>query len=289
MPYELLNVAQVTPPRLHALVRLIASIGPSPRTKILDLLQPQILTDNQNSAENVLRAAKECQLVADVGGQVQLAVGREQVEAPTAFRLHLQRAVLGVTDESRPNYLFNLYTAWYFSQGDTVLTYSRGEFATQFNSDLSARDEDRVFNQQKFPGWLQWAAYLQLGWQMRQPGAGTRSEVLIPDVSARVESLLPELLDASARQPTPFGAFAKRLAAHCPELDGGKLFELCWQAARPGMSHGNRLSLALSTGLRVLDQAGVIELVNQADARDTWSLASAQGHELKALTHIRRR
>lgn len=291
MGYELLNFGQVTPPRLLALLRLVASRDTLPRARLLDLIQPRKLVENQNAAENVLQAAKQCGLVTESADQVQLAIPPEQITTPVAFRACLQRRILGVADEDRPNYLFNLFTAWYYVQGDRVLTQTRQTLTAQFNQEWSGEDE-RAFNPTKVSGWLQWAIYLQMGWQMRlSTGAssGSRTDPLIPDPSARVQQALPEAFDGRARQPVHFAVFANRLASLCPELDGGALYEQCWGKTYPGTPHGNSMSFALSTALRVLHQAGEIELIYHADAPDTWRLVPAQGFEPRAVTHISRR
>lgn len=286
MPYELLNSAQVTPHRLRAMLRLIADQEAPLASEICDLMQPSALVDSQSAANSVLEAARMCALVEEEPTHaLRLLIPPMQVETPEAFRLCMQRRVLGMADDLRPNYLFNLFAAWYVVQNESVLAFSRKEFETRFNEQVFPRDAERQFNTQKFAGWLQWAAYLGLGWLMRL--GGVRAEMLMPDVSVRLRPLLPELLPET-RRVVPFGEFARALAARCPELDGGVLFERCWQACHPEAPHGNRLSLALSTGLRVLHDGGTLRLIEQADARASWRLASAQGHPVQTVTHIQR-
>jgi hypothetical protein len=159
------------------------------------------------------------------------------------------------------------------------------DFETRFNEQMFPRDDDRQFNTTKFTGWLQWAAYLGLGWLMRL--GAVRASMLMPDVSARLQPLLPELLP-DVPHTVPFGVFACSLASRCPELDGGMLFERCWLATYPGEPRGNRLSLALSTALRVLHDSGQVRLMSQADASESWRLAPAQGYPDQSVTHIQR-
>jgi hypothetical protein len=75
----------------------------------------------------------------------------------------------------------------------------------------------------------------------------------------------------------------------CPELDSGSLFEQCWQASRGAEQRGNRLSLMLSNALRQLHDSGILELVDQADAINKWSLYKATGHPIQQVTHLKRR
>ena len=68
-------------------------------------------------------------------------------------------------------------------------------------------------------------------------------------------------------------------------LDGGILFEQCMQASRPSNTGSLRLSLMLSTALRVLNDSGEISLIRQADAPDLWHLFPAEG-QITEVSHI---
>ena len=283
MPYELLNTAQVTPHRLLAVLRLVAERENLTYDEVRDLVQPPDLVDSQHAADSVLDAGRLCGLIEeDSARTVRLLIPPQSVETPAAFRAFMQTRVLGVTDDLRPNYLFNLFSAWYIVQNAHVLAYTRSDFEMQFNAQMSVPDADRQFNTTKYSGWRQWAAFLGLGWLFRLPSA--RAEVLMPDPSARLLPILPRLLGEGGEM-APFGMFARRLADQCPELDGGTLFERCWSSCNPGVLRSNQLSLALSSALRVLHARGVLRLEEQADARENWRLAQAHG-TVNAITHI---
>jgi hypothetical protein len=66
------------------------------------------------------------------------------------------------------------------------------------------------------------------------------------------------------------------------------LFERCWEASRRGEVRGNRLSLMLSTALRVLHASGEIELSYRSDSAATWTLFPAQSH-IGQVTHVARK
>lgn len=295
MAYEILNNAQVTPRRLHALLRLAAREARATRQDLLDLLQPgALLSDGseakQSASKAVFNAAVSCGLIAPPAGNsepVRLLVGREEIESPESFRACMQRTLLGVRDESRPNYLLNLYAAWYAAQNERVLRFTPQDFETNFNQELHADAEERVFNKTKLSGWEQWAAFVGWGWFLKTSPARS---VLVPDAHRRVAGALPTVFAADGRgKALEFGVFARRLGEHCPELDGGLLFERCWRGSRGAEPRGNRLSLMLSTALRVLHDTGHIELERRADATDIWQLFPAEGHGLKQATHIRLR
>lgn len=295
MAYEILNNAQVTPHRLHALLRLAARETKAARQDLLDLLQPGALQSEsseakQSASKAVFNAAVNCGLITQGSGNsgpVQLLVSREEIESSASFRACMQRTLLGVRDENRPNYLLNLYAAWYAVQNERVLQFAPQDFETNFNQEIQADAEERVFNKTKLSGWEQWAAFVGWGWFLKT--APTRT-VLVPDAYSRIAGTLPAIFAADGRgKSLEFGVFARRLGEYCPELDGGLLFERCWQGSRGAEPRGNRLSLMLSTALRVLHDTEFIELERRADATDIWQLFPAEGHGLKQATHIRLR
>ncbi len=287
MAFEILNSAPVTPPRLHALVRLAGRLREPTRADLFDLLQPTFALpklDNQNTVGDVFTAARSCGLLVEDERKVELLVEPQSVERLEDFRRHMQSVLLGVTDEGSDNYLLSLYSAWYVAQDDRVLRFVLKDFEVRFNSEIAPEAESRQFNTTKLNGWRNWAAFLGLGWPMT---LGAR-RLLAPDARGRLEPLLGLLLPEGER-PIVLGAFMDPLAERCPELDGGLLFERCWQASRGSERRGNRLSLALSNGLRVLHDTGVIELFLQPDAATRWQLFPAVGHPVQYISHIRRR
>jgi hypothetical protein len=285
MPSEILNVAQITPHRLHSVVRLLARLGEASREELCSLFQPPELIDNQDAVRAVLNAGQTLELWKEHAGKLALAAEPESILPLPAFRVWLQRKLLGVIDPDGDNYLLSMFAAWYAVQGAQILTFgNKGELAADFNQKIFPDQEGRAMNPTKISGWEVWAAFLGWGWYGRV--RGRTDAVLMPDAYDRLKPLLAELLPTGPRT-VPFGAFADRLRVHCPELDGGELFEQCWQACRGGEVRGNRLSLMLSTALRSLDDDRSINLERQADATETWLLFPAQGHPVGHITHIR--
>lgn len=288
MAYELLNSAQVTPSRLHAMVRLISRLKTPTRKDVIDLLQPMVLSYDQSAPKNVYIAAVNCNIINETSDKTLILNGEaSQLESMQGFQLYMQKRVLGVTEPYQPNYLFNLYSAWYIVQNERVFQFADKDYETRFNEELFQDAESRTFNMTKFNGWRTWAAFLGLGWPIK-PGLSGRSEILVPCTSIRLKSILTQLLSRE-EQVIRFSLFAERLAELCPELDGGSLFTSCWDASRGSERRGNNLSLALSTGLRQLHDCGEIELIRQADATNIWQLYPAEGQLLKQVTHIRLR
>jgi hypothetical protein len=303
MAYELLNVAQVTPARLHALLRLVARLKKPQREDILKLLQPDILflgkqenedeeiSTNYSSSRNVYLAAKHCNLIEETSdGTIQLVRDVESyLGSLDKFRTLMQQRVWNATAPEQNNYLLNLYTAWYIVQNEQVFTFDDKAFETRFNEELFENADERTFNMTKFVGWRMWATFLGIGWSIKPGIVGTNREILVPDATQRLLRILPLFSGKDGNRIINFSTFMQELAQCCPELDGGILFDYCQGASHGGGQHGNYLSLALSTGLRQLHNTKYIELVRQPDATDIWSLYPADGLEinLKEVTHIR--
>ncbi len=165
MAFEILNNALVTPPRLHAMIRLVSTVSEPPRPMIpeptradlFNLLQP---TDalpklsNQEAALGVFTAARHCGLLSeDANDVVKLQVPKDSVESLAAFRRHMQRAILCVTDDTADNYLLNIYSAWYAVQDDRVFKFESKDFEVRFNDELFPDSEARQFNTTKMRGW----------------------------------------------------------------------------------------------------------------------------------------
>ena len=270
------------------MVRLISRLQAPTRKDVIDLLQPSMLVSDQSAAKNIYVAAVNCNIVSEAPDKTLLLDGEAaQLETMRGFQLYMQKRVLGVIESYQPNYLFNLYSAWYIVQNERIFQFLDKDFETRFNEELFQEAESRTFNMTKFNGWRTWAAFLGLGWPIK-PGLSGRSEILVPCASNRLKGILAQLLTED-EQVIKFSLFAERIAELCPELDGGSLFTYCWEASRGSERRGNNLSLALSTGFRQLHDSGEIELIRQADATDIWQLYPAEGQLLKQVTHIRLR
>jgi hypothetical protein len=286
---EILNNAQVTPHRLHAFARLVARLPNSTYQELLDLLQPAILDDKQSAAGEVYKGAKLCGLIEESTGRerrVSLLVSPAEIETVVAFRQCMQRLMLNITQENQDNYLFNIFTAWYAVQNERIFQLmTGGNLEIRFNDEMFPGNKDRAFNETKFNGWRNWANFLGFGWPLKPSVSGQR-ELLVPEAYERLKDALPALITKEEGR-LQFGSFLRRLGEKCPELDGGKLFESCRQKSRPMEEQRNILSLMLSTALRSLRDAQVIELIKQGDANENWQLYQAEGLESSLFSHIR--
>lgn len=289
---EVINVSQVEPHRLRVMTKLIVDLQEPKRQNIIKLLQPPALLAGNTSesalstSSNTFRIAVDCKLVTDSENaekSTTALVTSEQVATMSAFQILMQQRVLGISEDGQPNYLFNLYSAWYAVQNEKVL-YQLVEqgYDGPFNAEVFPNAIERPFNSTKFIAWRKWAIFLGFGWTAK---IGNR-DVLISDATKRLRNILDQLFGDDSKMS--FSLFMERLAIRCPELDGGVLFTYCWQASRGSEQRGNQVSLMVSTGLRTLDGLNVIQLIEQADAVDVWQLYPAAGNPRQRVTHIQR-
>ncbi len=279
----------VTPHRMYSMLCTIVAMEGQPRNQIIALAQPTFIVDNTGTASLVYRYLARFGLIEEDGSPQRKVraseSGRESINW-SPFRTQMQRHLLGNTEESSDNFLLGQFTAWYAVQDDTVMTYSKSELEMRFHEDLYPNSSERVLSEE--PGisaWRTWAEFLGFGWPMK---FNQRDEMrIVPDATVRIAPLLSTLL-LEENVETSFGALMSELSELCPELDGGILYERCWQASRGSEVRGNRLSLMLSTALRTLHKSGEIKLINRPDAAETWTLFPAQS-QIDRVSHIRRK
>jgi hypothetical protein len=286
---EILNEASATPQRVQAMLRLVALLPQPKRQDIFDCLQPASIRDNQTTSTKILNHLLQFRIVIEDAETEVLCLADDaprDLDSADAYRRFMQRRLTGITELGVDNYLLNEVTAWYAVQNERVYTLNAEQASANFSSelyDLTDDDEIRALNSTKFNGWRNWASFL--GWGVLYPAASNVGTNFVPDASERLLGVLNDLLPD--QEWIVMSAFMAQLAEHCPELDGGVLFERCWQMSRPTDNRGTAMSLMLSTGLRVLQKRGCIEMKLEPDAGDLWNLFTAQGM-INRISHIRR-
>jgi hypothetical protein len=282
--YELINNGQVTPQRLHTLLRLVDRRNKSSREDLLRLLQPSELSTNTSAAAAVFVAAVNTGLIVNntSEGVVTLASGikRSQLESTDAFRALMQERLCGISDPDEDNYLLNQVVAWYAVQTPDVYRLHKRELAAKFNAELYPRESDadadsvRAINETKLNAWTTWVTFL--GWGV------SVADVLWPIAHGR---LLPRLAPLR-RKKLPIADFMNWLAEACPEMDGGTLFEQCWQSSRPSQSRGQQLSSMLSTALGTLHGLKKVGLEYSVDTQSRWQIYPSTDYPYGVVTYI---
>lgn len=284
---EILNDAFVTPQRFHALLKLVMLLQQPTREAIRNCLQPESLHKNQDASTGTINYAIAFGILIDDMSILRLADDvPADIDDIEQYRRFIQHRFAGVAQKESHNYLLNQFAAWYAVQNERVYAMTSDELASKFSNEMYDRtdnDEGRAFNSTKFNGWRNWASFL--GWGYAYTIQSAFPARFVPDAGKRLAGVLSILLPDT--QWVTVEAFMQGLANCCPELDGGILFNDCWQASRPTEVRGSQISLMLSTAFRVNQKQGYLELKLEGDAGDVWHLAPAQGM-INRVSHLRR-
>lgn len=289
MPFEIINNNNTTPHRVLAMLQTYRHRPRQSRRGLEDLLQPDAIADKseKSGAKKVSAAVYtlclSCGFIVEEGNKQKtshLNVPAESLQTVAMFRRYLQETLLKCTQPTDDNYMLNQFTAWYIAQDERILSESGSEMVARFNEDLSTDGKKQFTDHTMLPAWHDWAIFLGWGWSYGSGG----SERLVPDVSLLLEDWLEDWLKPNERLAVDNAI--ERIGNLFPQLDGGALYRMCWQASR-GSVAPSTLSLALSTGLRVLEKQGTIRLLNLPDAPMRRTLFPTQTYT-NVVTHIER-
>ena len=273
------SAAQRTPARIHAIVRLVAS-GAEDCIQVDSLgrvHQPLQGPNGRNATTENLNAAKYLQLVVEDGDRICLHedVTPDMIHDPVVFREYLRRQMLNIVNPADPNYVFNLFTAWYAFQGADVLRQTPSNIEANFNHHFGT-DNSRAINDTKLRGWRLWAHYFGWGYEFNNR--------FIPDATGRIRPIIGDIFSEAKTDVLNINAFIATLGQRCAELDDGDLFAHVQEQV--GSTSGPNLSLMLSVGLRVLEREQVIAFQHTSDASDLRYLAAGTGIDDKPITSI---
>lgn len=284
---EIINYGQITPKRMITLLKTVGKMGEISRDELLDLFQPKGLIDNQQASDLVYSAAKRLELIRESGVERKMVslhpdiLKNGQLKGVEDFRSLFQSKLLGVTNETQDEYLLNLVIAWYAVKGFGVVGRSKIEVAKDFNEEMSSKDpgalmeEGRMFNDTKLNAWMPWASFLGFGWVYKNQ--------FIQDAHVRIHPVI----DENKGKELPMYEFMQIISTKFPELDRGYLFEYCRQQLDLAQTRENKISLMLSTGLRVLRENKEISLDRHLDSTNVWRLHEASGDLESSVSHIK--
>jgi hypothetical protein len=259
------------PSRLEVLLNVLHLMRERKADKeaITRLLQPDGLPDlgdKSAQAEAHLFAAEELQLIRkDEHDNFRLAY-RVRGEHPVReIVIDAFDSIVLQSAEVEP-WAARFY-AYLTVQGQSAISTSQdaaAELAMRFHESLpDTIARTNPVNATKFSRYLRWYAHCGLGWF--DPG-----EAFVPDPTPRLTRALPRIFSDDARLDA--ADFMSRLAAQCPELDGGTLFN---DIASGRYNTADRIcTAALASALRNLHDEKVICLHCPEDSRG-WSLSAA--------------
>ncbi len=245
-----------TPERVLSVCRLIAhkSMTREEVRKAMTLgINDEKELDQINKSIDV--ALKELSLINAQADNLILGVDPEVISSSTAFRRYVSSRVFSAKDTT-----FYMFTRWLISQNERIFSMKTWEgMAKTCGSEvkeLSALNENAVL------GWRFWAAFLGLGYL-----SGT---MIIPNMKLRLEDIL-------ATSYTEKFKFNETILAQD--------FMLWLSNKMPEVELGNKLPLALSSGLRTLHEIGLIKLETWSDSTPIM-LYYVDGDPINSFTHI---
>jgi hypothetical protein len=264
----------VTPTRVEALVDLLRSSRRKfTRGMLYRLFQPDELPalraeakDKYSQTKSTLKAAGELRLIElgeDPESPVNLLADCPSSKTTRTIVLEaLDRHVLATVDIEPYFAPFYSYILYLGERG--IVNRSGDEWSIAFERDVHGGERpSNPFNSSKWVGLHRWYAFSGLGWYDPK---GTFQ----PIPSERLARQLPAIFGKERRLASD--DFMRRMAEHCPELDGGEIFT---ETNRNYQPRDRICSLGLSHALIELHEDGVLRLECPRDARG-WNIAAAQ-------------
>lgn len=220
-----------TPERVLAICRLLERNAYG-QTELYKLSQLSNEAVSEESVKHSVQAAKELGLIKEDKGKYVFAMNADSLESAKSFR----RMIAPVIFERSDSTFFKL-TEWFIANSDKVLELSKfDEYAAEASkSGLVSITENDVL------GWRFWMRFLGHAYQY--------SKTLIPNMNIRLEDAMSELPRGTHMTCSQFVVWLKE---HVPEAATS-----CNERSLP---------LAVSNGLRTLQEEGKIEMIATKDA-----------------------
>lgn len=240
-----------TPERVLAICRLISQGSYTNQDIYKECTLNKDADMNDEAIRSSIDSAEELGFIKKDKDKYELAIDEKNLESAQVFR----RLVSSVVFKNKKTTFFKL-TEWFIKNSDEVLKINKfGDIAaTAAKTGVPSVTENDVL------GWRFWMRYLGFAYQY--------NKTLIPNMKTRIEDALLELPKDTKMTCTQFVGWIKD---NLPEAATA-----CTEASLP---------LAVSNGLRVLNDEGVIELISTRDAVRT-SLYPLNGVELNDFSEI---
>lgn len=240
-----------TPERVLAICRLISqgSYNDQEIHKECELDENADL--NVEAIRASINAAEELGFIKKNNDKYELVIQEKYLKSAQSFR----RLVSSVVFNNKNSTFFKL-TEWFINNADEVLKINRfDDFAA-----IAAKTGVPSITENDVLGWRFWMRYLGFAYQY--------NKTLIPNMKTRIEDAMYDLPKDTKMTCLEFVSWIKE---KLPEAAAS-----CSEASLP---------LAISNGLRILDNEGVIKLISTRDAVRT-ALYQIKGIELNDFSEI---
>lgn len=221
-----------TPERVLAICRLVEK----GRYSFQELFKLTELDEESKTEEESIRrsieAAEELKLIGKKGDKYSLLIDKASLESAEAFRKTISKIIFSNSQST-----FFKLTEWYIAHSDLTQSINKfDDFAA-----IAAKNGVESVAENDVLGWRFWMRYLGHAYQY--------NKTLIPNMYTRIGDALESVKPGTKMTCNQFLAWIKR---NVPEAASS-----CTNEGFP---------LAVSNGLRSLNEAGKIELISTMDA-----------------------
>jgi hypothetical protein len=262
----------VTPTRVETLIDLLRGLPPNKkidRETIATLLQPEGMPDvdpqKRDAARQTVKAALELNLIEETEEKlIKLKFKSGDRRTTSQILLNALDATV-LSDTKTEPFLAKFYSYLLFLNQDGVVKKSGDDWAVEFERDVYGDQRPpNPFNATKLAGLHRWMSYAGLGWY-------DTNDLFQPNPYERLQRRLPLIFQGRAKKLSS-EEFMSRLAAECPELDGGEIFK---QTNAQYSADVKVCTLGLSHALIDLHLDDHIKLFCPPDSRG-WSIEIAE-------------
>lgn len=240
-----------TPERVLAICRLISQGSYTNQ----DIYKKCTLNEDADLNDEAIRSsidsAEELGFIKKSKDKYVLVIDEKHLDSAQAFR----RMVSSVVFKNKKTTFFKL-TEWFINNSDEILKINKfDDFAA-----IASKTGVPSVTENDILGWRFWMRYLGFAYQY--------NKTLIPNMKTRIEDALADVPQGTKMTCTQFVGWIKE---NIPEAASA-----CSEASLP---------LAVSNGLRILNNEGVIKIVSTRDAVRT-SLYPLNGVEINDFSEI---
>lgn len=205
--------------------------------------------------KSITVALEELNIIRSKDNYFELAVSTDLIDSSDSFRRYVASTVF-----NRPNSTFFMFSRWVISQNEKLFSMDKWEVMAKTCaseiSELSALSENAVL------GWRFWAMFLGLGY--------LNKTMFIPNMKVRLQDIFVTSFEQKYKYGEAVRAtdFINWLSSKLPEAD-----------------LKNQLPLAVSSGLRTLNELGLIKLEAWRDSNRI-KLFFVDGDPINEFSHI---
>lgn len=246
------------PERVYALCQAVRSRSMQ-EGDLRELLEPSDLGGSTKYFSTVRDAARQLGLISVKEGEISLAVDAKQVASYDAMRSFIIANIVAISEG-----LFFAVSKEYVSLNEKVFKYKAVSEASLVEH-MSKTIGVPVY-EDDMRAWRFWASFLGLG--------QLHDMMLLPNMYQYLKSAIAV---TNLKKGEEY-AFADFISAIKPYSEIGLTNNL---------EGSRKLNMAMSNGLRVLHDEGIIQLSHKLDSGDMWFLYELELHTIKStVTHV---